>query len=421
MKRAALTVALVVTSFSAQAAGLKELLEAAEKNNVDRRISRELRRKSAAEFNQAWSAMLPSLAAQGSWTHNQYPVEVGIFPGQPKLVITPRNQLDGILRAELPLIDTGRWFRAAAASAMADAAEERDEAMADAVKRQVATTYYGLAAALAVRASAKRSMAVSAEQLRLQEIRSNVGTATELEVLRAKAEVERAKQTVADTEALVANTQRALRTLTGVDGVDSASLPADDLKGEGALADLEARSQELPAVRASEKELLAASRGFTAYKLALVPMVTAHFTERFTNATAFAGQARSYTTGLGLVWRVDTPYFFGLSAQSAQASIARLGLERQRLAARDQVHTDWQRLNAAIEKVTAAQAQVQAAERAAQVARDRYAAGAATQIEVIQSDRDLFGAEVNQIQARTELASSHVALRLSAGLPLEVN
>jgi hypothetical protein len=37
-----------------------------------------------------------------------------------------------------------------------------------------------------------------------------------------------------------------------------------------------------------------------------------------------------------------------------------------------------------------------------------------------QSERELFSAEVNQIQARTELASSHVALQISSGLPLNV-
>jgi transketolase len=45
---------------------------------------------------------------------------------------------------------------------------------------------------------------------------------------------------------------------------------------------------------------------------------------------------------------------------------------------------------AALLKVEAADAQVQAATKAQQVARDRYNAGAATQVDVIQADRDLF-------------------------------
>ena len=106
-------------------------------------------------------------------------------------------------------------------------------------------------------------------------------------------------------------------------------------------------------------------------------------------------------------------------SMDAAASLARLALERSELQARDQIHSDWQRLNASLIKIEAAAAQVTAASRAAQVARDRYTAGAGTQVDVIQAERDLFSAEVGQIQARTELASARASLRISAGLPLE--
>jgi len=337
------------------------------------------------------------------------------------LVITPRNQLDLIARVELPLLDTTRWMRTAAANAADDAAQFRDDLMVDNVQRQVATTYYGFAAALAMRESAKRSLSVAEAQSNLQEIRLRAGAATELEVLRSRAEVQRNRQTLADAEALVANSRRALRTQTGVDVGDQAQLPADNLVPEGSLEDMEGKTEELPAVKAAEKDAIAAGRISAAAKLALVPMVTANFTERVTNATGFIGQANSYTAGIGLLWRLDASTFLNMSSQGSQAQLARLGAERQRLGSRDQIHADWQRLNAAIQKVTAARTQVETAQRAAQMARDRYAAGAATQIDVIQSERDLFGAEVNQIQARTELASSHIALRISAGLPLNVD
>jgi outer membrane protein len=415
----ALLVAAVLLSGAAHAATLKEVLQAAESKNLDRQISAEQRNRAAAEFRQAWAAMLPSLAVQAGWTHNQFPVEIAL-PGAGSVVITPSDQLDGIIRAELPLIDTTRWFRAAASGALLDAAGYRDEAVRDAVVRQVTTTYYGFAAALALRDSAKRSLAVSEAQLKLQTIRQNVGAATELEVMRARAEAQRALQTVADTEALVANSRRALQTLSGLDVGDSASLPADNLAPVGSLEELESRSGELPSVKAAAKDAEAAEKLATAAKLALVPIVTGNFTERVTNATGFAGRAAQYTFGIGLVWRLDAATFYGWGTQDAQTAIARLAVERQRLLSRDQVHTDWQRLGAAVKKVTAAQAQVEAAQRAAQVSRDRYTVGAATQLEVIQAERDLFSAEVNQIQARTELASTHVALRISAGLPLNL-
>ena len=126
-----------------------------------------------------------------------------------------------------------------------------------------------------------------------------------------------------------------------------------------------------------------------------------------------------YSLGLNLVWRLDVPTFMNMGSASVGQATAELAVERARLQARDQIHSDWQRLNASLIKIEAAQAQVQAAARAAQVARDRYNAGAGTQVDVIQAERDLFSAEVGQIQARTELASARASLHISAGLPVE--
>ncbi len=415
--RAAVFALVLGLSFSARAASLKELLEAAERNNVDRRISAEQRRRAATELSQAWSSLLPSVAAQGSWTHNQYTSEVQLGPGRDPIVIVPRNQLDALVRVELPLVDTARWFRAAAADALEEGAGYRDTLVRDTVARQVATTYYSYAAALALRGSARRSLEVAEAQLRLQEVRLSAGAAMELELLRARAEQQRARQTLTDTEVLVANTRRALRTLTGVEVDEATSLPEDQTAAEGSLEELEARTGELPAVKAAEKDAEAAEISARAARFVLVPNVTAHFTERISNATGFSGQASSYTAGLGLAWRLDTPTLFNMSVQSSNSAIASLAAERQRLGSRDQIHNDWQRLNAAIGKLAAARTQVESAQRATKLAQDRYAAGAATQLDVIQAERDLFSAEVNHIQSRTELASSRVSLRLSAGLP----
>lgn len=419
MSRIAVIAALALAG-TARATSLKELLAAAEEKSLERRISLEQRKRAAAEYGQAWSGFFPSATVQGGWTYNQYPAVVSVSPGAPSIVITPRNQLEGLIRFELPLLDTSRWFRAGAAGALDQAAEFRDALNRDNVMRQISTTYYSYAAALAVRESARRSLTVADAQAKLQEIRAKVGAATELELLRARAELQRTRQQVSDAGVLVANMRRALNTLTLTEIDEVATLPPDDLKNVGSLEELEQRTAETPAVKAAEQDAISARRFSTAAKLAFVPSVTANFTERFTNATGFIGQSNSYTAGLGLLWRLDGPTYFGTRVQGANANIASLGAERQRLASRDQTHNDWQRLNAAIEKVTAAEAQVTSARRAAQVARDRYAAGAATQIDVIQAERDLFSADVNHIQARTELASSHVSLRLSAGLPLRI-
>jgi outer membrane protein TolC len=196
-------------------------------------------------------------------------------------------------------------------------------------------------------------------------------------------------------------------------------MPTDDLHAEGAVAGFEERIEQLPAVKAADLDADAAGKVATASRLALVPIVSGQFTQRFSNATGFQNQAATYNAGIGLQWRIDVPTFQNMQVQSANESTAKLAAERARLQARDQVFQDWNRLEAARQKAELVQAQVAAAQRASQVAKDRYAVGAATQVDVIQAERDVFGAEVAQIQARTELATARASLKLSSGLPLE--
>lgn len=407
---------------AAAPATLAEFLDAADTANVDRRISVEQRNRAAAEHRQAWTALFPSLSAQASWTHNQFSATAN-FPdpatGQVRqLIIVPEDQFDAVLRFDLPLIDTGRWFRAMAAAQGEEAAALRELLTRDQVRRQVVGAYYGYAAALAVRESAKKSFGVAEAQLKLMDIRYAAGAVTELEQLRAKAEVQRTRQLVADAEVLVATSRRTLSTLTGLTPPDALALPPDDLKPEAGFDALVERIEQLPAVQAADRDAEAAGRLATSSRLALVPTVGAQYTQRFTNATGFQGQPAVYNFGIGLQWRLDVPTFMGMQALSAAQQTALLASERARLMARDQLFGDSKRLEAALVKVEASRAQVEAAQRAAQVARDRYAAGAATQVDVIQAERDVFGAEVGQIQARTELGTAHAAVRLSAGLPL---
>jgi outer membrane protein TolC len=410
--------ALVATSAWAQ--GVKDFLDAAEKQNVDRKISIEQRNRAAAEYRQAWTALLPTLSASGGWTHNQYNAEITTNPVTgTKAIIVPYDQFDAAFRFDLPLIDTGRWFRMFAADKSAESAALREQVTRDAVRKQVVASYYGFAAALALRDSAKKSAGVAEAQLKLTEIRANAGTVTELDLLRSKAEVARTKQTVADAESLVATSRRTLRTLSGLEPPMTVAQPEDDVRPEASVDELEGRVEQLPAVLAADRDREAAGKVATSAKLALVPIVSAQFTERITNATSFTGQAASFNTGINLTWRLDVPTFMGMQAQDANEQSAVLAGDRARLQARDQINSDWQRLNAALIKIDAAKAQVDAAQRATQVARDRYAAGAATQVDVIQAERDVFGAEVSQIQARTELATARASLRISAALPLE--
>lgn len=407
----------------AQWAPLKAHLDAAETQNVDQRMAAEQSAKAQADYRAAWTGLLPTLSASAAWTHNEFEAKAS-FPNPAtgmvtELVIVPKNQLDGVLRFEVPLINTTAWLRSAAANSAQAAAAERELSTRDQVRRGVVSGFYAYVGALSVRKAAKKSLAVAEEQARLTDIRFKAGAVTELETLRAAAEVARNRQVVADAETLVANTRQNLVTVSGLVPPGDLEMPEDDMRPEPGTEELVGRVEALPLVRAADRDAEAAGRMATASRLALVPMVTAQFTERFTNATGFQGASNLYNLGVNLAWRLDVPTFQNMSAQSHVAQTARLGAEKVRLIARDTILADWQRFNAALVKIEAARAQVTAAERAAQVARDRYSAGAATQLDIILAEQGLFGAEVNFIQARGELAQARLVLRISAGLPLD--
>lgn len=400
---------------------LSSFLESAQQANLDGQLAGQATASARAGFDQQWGGLLPTLSANGAYTRNQFEAVVDVPNGQTttqRITIIPRDQLEATLKAELPLVDVSRWMKVSAASATAEAAVTREEASRDQVRRQVVSAYYAAAGAQGLLSSAQRSLVVAQAQLEQQTARKAAGVGSELEVFRAAAEVERATQVLADAQSQLATSRRTLRTLSGLEPAVDLSLPQDDLHPEPPVAELEAKAGDTSPVVAAERDATAASRTSAAASTALVPSLSAQFTQRFTNATGFQGQAAVYNAGIGLQWRLDGPTFQTMQVQASNESAAKLAAERARLQARDQIFQDWNRLEAARQKADLVVAQVAAAQRAAQVAKDRYAVGAATQVDVIQAERDVFSAEVAQIQARTELATARAALRLSAGLPV---
>jgi len=410
----------------AEGQSLQEFLASAERRNVDARQGAVATEAAQAQAAQGVGGLLPSLSASGGWTHNQYAAVInlptgtssGAVPNTQEITIVPLNQLDANLRVELPLLDVSRWFRTAASFSSASAAVAREESTRDQVRRQVVTAYYAFAGARALLDSAKRSTTVAQAQVEQQAVRSRAGVGAELELLRARAEVERNLQVTADAEALLANARRTLESVSGLSPTGEPSLPGDDLHPEPEEASLEARVEELPSVRAAQEEAVAAGRNRMAALATFVPSLSAQFTQRMTNATGFQGEPFLWNAGINFNWRADVALAQGVRLASATEQSAALGTEKVRLQARDQIHSDWQRVTAARVKVRSTRAQVEAAQRAAALAKDRYAAGVATQLDVIQSDRDVLSAEVGEIQARFDLASARAQLHLSAGLPL---
>jgi outer membrane protein TolC len=407
--------ALAVSSSARATQPLEEFLASAKAKNFELREQRAQVRQSEATTDAAFGRLLPGFTARGVYTRNQFEV-VAQFPGAPtKIVIQPENQLDAYLQLDVPLVDVASYYRYRAADAGARASTEQAALVELQAASAIARAYFQFVGASAIGRAAQESVRLAEANAQNVGDRLAAGAATELDRQRALANVERAKQDVADAELLRATSARALETTSGLAPSESETLAEDDLAGEAPLEAWLARAGETPADRAARAAGEAAELGHTAAKAAFVPTLGATALERLTNATGFANRSAIYLLQLSLTWHVDFAMLAQQRAQEAALDVSRVREEKVRRSGADAIFDAYQRVLAATAKCRSSRAQAAAAKRAAELAVDRYGAGASTQLEVTQAQRDAFLAAAARIGADAELALSRTALRLAAG------
>jgi len=194
------------------------------------------------EQGQALSALgrvLPGVAANGSYTRNQYSSAITLAqPGQPAQTVTllPRDEWDGSATLTVPLVDLAGIRRVSAANAGAKSAAYQLDATWLQVQGLVAQQYYQLVADLALVAASRVALDASREGLALAQARLRAGAAGVLEVDRARADVEQQFQQLAAAELQVTLTARALESASNVQPDVSEVVPLiDDLHPEPEL------------------------------------------------------------------------------------------------------------------------------------------------------------------------------------------
>ncbi|GAO05185.1 TolC family protein [Anaeromyxobacter sp. PSR-1] len=147
----------------------------------------------------------------------------------------------------------------------------------------------------------------------------------------------------------------------------------------------------------------------------LVPSLSASATEHVTDYTGLAGHERTWQAVVSLSWSFDLTTLANMRAQDAVADGARAREERARLAAHDDVHRAWMTVRTDIARSRSARVQAEVSQRAAGLALERYQAGAADQLDLLQAQRDAFNADAARIQADAEVSDARAQLRLAAG------
>lgn len=415
------TAAILLPSGNAQATQpLEMFLDAARRTSFDVREQRATVEQRSWETESAFGRLLPAASARGVYTRNQYAAEIpaGTFGPNP-ITLTPQDQFDLFLQVDVPLVDLANYQRLGQARHVANASSAQLEVSQNDVQRAVARAYYAFVGGAALVKAAERSQRIAEDNLAFVITRHENGVATELDRERARATVEQSKQNLADTELLTIQAARNLETVSGIAPTEVVEFPVDDLHPEQPLA-VWLGYRDTPADRVQAELSKAATKGKKAAAYALLPTLSANGQERITNAAGFTGHSSVYTVQGMLSWRFDYSAYSTAQAQASALDAQQVRAERTRRNVEDDVFNAWERVRTGIVKSAAARVQAEAAVRAETLSLARYQAGALTQLDVTQAQRDAFQSQASRIQADADLQYARVLLRLTAGKPPRV-
>jgi len=373
-----------------------------------------------ASADVALGRVLPGVSASGTYTRNQYDSQV-TFPATGTapavtVTITPIDQLNGAIALNVPLVNLANFWRIKSARIAKDAADKSLEATYLSVESQVVQDYYQLVANVALVAESQRALDVARSSLTFTSAQKQAGRVAELDVERARAEVERNVQQVAAAELQVTLSAQALESLTLVKpDLTTAATIDDDLHPEPPLEQFSPPPEQIPAVSAAVKNRESAAVAADAQRLALVPTLQGSLTESFTNTGGFSGHDASWQAILSLTWVFDYTSIANIHLQDANVRVSAARETRARLAAHDAIVRSFSTVASNIARSRSARAQALATNHAAQLADERYRVGATTQLELLQAQRDAFTADVSRIQADADLVNARAQLRLAAG------
>ncbi|HEY6101350.1 MAG TPA: TolC family protein [Anaeromyxobacter sp.] len=401
---------------------LADALAELERQNLTLAQARARADEAAALVGQARAALLPSLAAQGSYVRNSDEFRLGPLQLGPIVIdrtVQPKEAFSVTGSVRVPLAVPTAWYDAEAARSGARAAE----ASADAVRLQLragfAQAAHAAAAADEVVFASERAVESAAELARSADRRVRAGTAAPLDVLRARTEQVRRESDLARARADAERGRLALGILLGRDGPVRVQVP--DAPGVEARDDAPALLEEAlarrPDLAAQRAQVDAAHAAARSSRARLLPQLSA-------SASAFAqdvpfptGQREGWRASVDLTWAIfDGGFREARQRQAAAQGVsARAAAEAQRLAVVQEVSDGARDLAVARERLRLAETQRTLAGDAAASARRSFDAGIASSLDVIDANDRLYQADVGLAEARARLAQARVGLDRALG------
>ncbi len=331
--------------------------------------------------------------------------------------------------ANLQLFDGGqRWFNYRAAEAGVDAASANEVNARYSIALNVKQQYYQILAARESEAAANRQYEQADQNLKFAVAKVVAGTATRSDSLRAAITVANARLAILTAQnnlrAANASLTRLIASSVQVTAVpsDTSELGRIDLDS----ASLAKLADQGPTVRQASAALVAANASRTAAKTPYLPTLTSSYSFNDNNSNdhfSWGGGPSSTSTNLRFTFAYP---IFNNYAREQALTIANVAADNAEANYRDLKLGQQQQLvqllgtfHLAEERVKVQLVTIQSAEEDLRVQQQRYALGAATQLDILTSQSTLDNARAALIQARFDARTAKAQIEALVGRDLK--
>ncbi|OPB00930.1 hypothetical protein BFW87_00535 [Pseudomonas fluorescens] len=389
---------------------LNGLMESALRNNLDLTTAIERVREVRAQRRLASAQRYPNIGLAANYDRSRTALNG-----------TSEDYLYGLdLSWELDLFGRLKALRNEA-DAQLKASQQDYLSLRISVMAEVATNYLQYRQALRVEQIATEASNTQMQTAEVTRARLEQGTVNRLDLERIESQVAitQAEVPVARQQAetarynlayLLASDQSGVDRLLGARGM--AAMPSPTLISLSSVPVEVLR--ERPDVRATEQRLQAAGEFLTAEKAARYPQLTLGLLSGFEQGTSAPTWALSSQLVMPL-------FDFGrtssrIEAGDARREQARLAYKSSLLQALREVHTAFLSYNQGIERQGNLDNATASAVRAVDLAKQQYAAGTVSMLEVLDAERSLFDVQRSQVQAKTDVALRWVEINRTLGI-----
>jgi len=368
-----------------------------------------------ANLDLAWTALFPTVAAQGKYTRNNVAFSFPISASE-TLTVQPKNQLDGVIGFTAPLIVPAAYAGLEAVGVAVHAAEAQFETSLNTVLFGVAQAFYAAAIADEVVSARQSNIEVARATLANARTRFESGSVTKVDEDRAELALVRAEQAARESRFAQEQAYRALATLIQSDHAFKVR-PVSSLRVAEEVAGLDSALHLRPEFRALELTTKSAETQRRAYAWRWAPSLSAFGNLRAFNYDNYAGERRAWAIGVQLDWalydggvRDAQRHMANAQAQESAALAAVL-----RDAIRDDLVNGKGLLETKRHAQSAAEHSVTLALETLDLVRTQYEAGHSAQLDLLQAQDGLVSAKEALAQAHFEVAVADLTLRRASG------